>query len=376
MEVLALIAPSVNRVYGQVAKKMAIAEIQFILAGITKALEVQIAEREIGGIDYLSLKLDNNLRNAELNQIKYLLAYSPHIFAAFEVMDEALVKEPNSNASMPSEEEANHELSWLRPLWLPKVDKHPSDLLTTLKYQGKTNEQFTALMIHLAASAAGKYEKLISAQLKVLDPVAGRGTTLNQALMWGLSPSGVEIDKKAGETYRVFISTWLKEHRYKHALHFGKLSFQGKLLGHQVKAELKNQEQNLELFLADTLELNKFIKAGTQDVIVADLPYGVQHAARIRSNEQKATGKSAKAEAGKVLSRKALDLLADALPIWHKALVRDGAIALAINRYTAPWEQSVKLLEANSFRVVSTDGQFRHKVDASIDRDIMLAVKK
>ena len=95
------------------------------------------------------------------------------------------------------------------------------------------------------------------------------------------------------------------------------------------------------------------------DALVADLPYGVQHGART----------------GGALVRSPLATLAEALPVWRGLLRRDGGMALALNRRTAPFDDAARTLEAAGFAVVSADGEFRHRVDQSIDRDVLVAVR-
>ena len=50
----------------------------------------------------------------------------------------------------------------------------------------------------------------------MLDPLCGRGTTLNQALMYGYDGLGVETDGKDVDAYAAFLRTWLKRKRLKH----------------------------------------------------------------------------------------------------------------------------------------------------------------
>ncbi len=116
----------------------------------------------------------------------------------------------------------------LRPLDVLPTLHHPSDLETVLKYPGKTNEQFTALMINLAAALSTRRRGLLDGTLRLLDPMCGRGTTLNRALRLGLSPRRAEIDRKDVEAYRAFLSSWLRGHRYKHSLDTGRLAVQGR----------------------------------------------------------------------------------------------------------------------------------------------------
>lgn len=381
MDILALVAPSVNRVYGHAASALALEEFRFVAERVAPGALLDAGHTVEVGVPYLRLSVSDEawedpLARAELGR---MLAFSPHVFAAFEEAGRMPILEPvfdggegsrgpGADASLADERLFVDEMPsvpLLQPLPLPAVERYGSELLTTLKYQGKTNEQFTALMIHLAAHTAGKGAKLADGTLRLLDPMAGRGTTLNQALMWGLSPVGVDIDKKDAEIFRAFLTSWMREGRLKHTAKSGKLTVHGKALGAHFHAELaaskeaqkRGHSQSLDLYTADATEMASFLKAKSADVIVADLPYGVQHGAR----------------SGGALKRSPLDLLEAALPALSRVLLAGGAAALAINRHTAPWEATARLLEDHGFTVVSTDGQFRHRVDSSIDRDIVLA---
>ena len=62
--------------------------------------------------------------------------------------------------------------------------------------------------VTLAASAFATQERRA---LSLLDPLCGRGTTLNQALSYGFHATGVEIDKKDFEAYALFIQRYVKD---------------------------------------------------------------------------------------------------------------------------------------------------------------------
>ena len=84
----------------------------------------------------------------------------------------------------------------------PALARYDSDLITIPKYAGKTNEQFTKLLLNLTILLARRpRRRMLDAQLVVLDPLCGRGTTLNQALMYGYDAIGIEIDGKDVEAY-------------------------------------------------------------------------------------------------------------------------------------------------------------------------------
>ena len=123
----------------------------------------------------------------------------------------------------------------------------------------------------------------------------------------------------------------------------------------------------------DTTKLPDVMRRASVDVVVTDLPYGVQHGSHGSNGER--------------LARSPLRLLDRALPGWHDALRTGGTIGLAYNRHVAGPEAMAEALEAHGFTVVHGHGvdgptqghvaadAFRHRVDASIDRDIVVARK-
>lgn len=364
MRVNVLIAPSANRVYGLEAPRLAAAELAFVLNEGAPGVLTDTSDVREAGLDFLALDIDDEAweRPEVQRELAFALAYSPHVFAAFEEVGR--MPAPTADRTYVDE---SPTLPLLQPIPLPDVERYPSTLLTTLKYQGKTNEQFTALLVHLAAHAAGKAQALREGTLRVLDPVAGRGTTLNQALMWGLSPVGVDLDKKDAELYRAFLTTWMRENRLKHTTSDTKLTINKKALGRHFHAELARSKsdqragrsQSLEFYTADSTGLDHFLKSRSVDVIVADLPYGVQHGAKV----------------GAHLSRSPLDFLRNALPAWTRVLARGGSVALAYNRHTTSADDVHAILREHGLTSAGEDSNFRHRVDASIDRDIALARK-
>ncbi len=103
---------------------------------------------------------------------------------------------------------------WLRPLELKRTPYLEDDLSQVLKYKGKTNADFTAMMLHCARSASA----FASARtpLTVLDPLCGRGTTLFCALQEGECAVGADTDEKAVHEADVYFERYLQYHRIKH----------------------------------------------------------------------------------------------------------------------------------------------------------------
>ncbi len=339
---LILRAPSANRVYTDAAGPLAVAEARHVLSAHL-GVPVRAHERHVAGVDYVEVLAD--VDRAALVRAASALSSTLALFAPRRTGGVVL----------------------LEPVDPVPVHRHGSDLETTLRYPGKTNEQFTALLLNLAAAASEHRTGLADGTLAVLDPMCGRGTTLSRALRLGLSPVGADLDRADIEAYRAFLLTWMRTHRLKHTSATGRLAAHGTVLGTRFTAELAADKaaqrsgdvQRVELLRCDTTELGSALGAARFDAIVADLPYGVQHGAR----------------SGGALRRSPLATLRDALPAWHRLLRRDGGMALALNRHTAPLHETVAVLEAAGFTALGEPGAFRHRVDQSIDRDVVVAVR-
>ena len=103
---------------------------------------------------------------------------------------------------------------WLKPLQLHQAVYMDTDLPQVLKYKGKTNADFTLMMLHCVKAASAF--ALDDGPLTVLDPLCGRATTLFCALQEGNNAVGVEIEKKAVHEADTYFKRYLQYHRYKH----------------------------------------------------------------------------------------------------------------------------------------------------------------
>lgn len=252
------------------------------------------------------------------------------------------------------------------PVPLSRLQPQQEDLVTIPKYQGRTNEQFTRLMLN-AVLLYTPYWDLPARNIQVLDPMCGRGTTLLEALVQGHAASGIEIDKKETEWYKTYLANYLKFNRYKHQVtqenitdHRGAIGQRYSFTFAPDKETLKETPQHCQMVRGDTLLGKRFFPKESFHVLAADLPYGVQHGA--------AQGSS--------LSRKPQELMEAALPVWHTLLKPQGAMALAYNTRTLSPDTLAALAEKSGFQVIRPEAySFNHRVDASIQRDLLLAVK-
>ena len=210
--------------------------------------------------------------------------------------------------------------------------------------------------------------------MRLFDPMCGRGTTLNQAVMYGMDAAGVDIDAKDFEAYSVFFRTWLKNSRLKHKADVATVRRHKATLGRRLQVglgaskDLYREGKTIDVTVvnADTLKSGDFFRRGEFDLIVTAAPYGVQHGNRPHGG----------GNAGR-LSRSPVDLLAAAVPVWEPLLRPGGAIGISWNTFVGRREQLAEILRANGFTVRDSEAyqNFAHRVDQSINRDIIVAAK-
>jgi SAM-dependent methyltransferase len=363
-----LISPSHNRVYLAGAPALARAELAVFASALPDgAIDAgRVAETVIGGVPYVTFEA-----GGLSEEDAALLANLSSLYALFEI----------TGAS-------GDEL--LRPVPLRRLDRYDDDLLTILKYPGKTNEQFTKLLLNVTLASSAFAGELSSPglpggrRLAVLDPLCGRGTTLNQALMYGFDAYGADIDARDVETYAVFIQRWLKDKRLKHQADFSPVRRDRKVVARRLTAEFAATKdeykagdvQRLEVVEADTTRVVEFFRAASVDLVVTDLPYGVQHGSHGGHGAGRPGGERAR-DAGRALARSPLELLHAAAPAWAKALRPGGAIGLSWNTRVARRDDAAEALAAAGMEIVD-DGPyhaFRHRVDQAITRDVLVARK-
>jgi len=355
-----LILPSHNRVYADAAPALARAEFAVLSAALPDGAidEESVAETAIGGVPYVAFEADDlSQRDADV------LADLSSLYALFEI--------------------AGGEL--LRPVPLRRLDRFDDDLLTILKYPGKTNEQFTKLLLNVTLASSAFVGQLASPggrRLAVLDPLCGRGTTLNQALMYGFDAYGADVDARDVEAYVVFIQRWLKDKRLKHQADFSPVRRDRKVVARRLTAQFAATKdeykagdvQRLEVVETDTTRVGEFFRAASADLVVADLPYGVQHG----SHASGRAGAGSRARGGgRALARSPLDLLREAAPAWVKALRPGGALGISWNTLVARREDAAAALAAAGLEVLDSGPYraFRHRVDQAITRDVLVARK-
>jgi SAM-dependent methyltransferase len=332
-----LLAPSANRVYADQAARLSLAELSAFRSVLSDDLS-DISEMSLGGVTYLGFS--GSLTRRDIAYLSNLSA----AYALFETADELL-----------------------RPLEMAPLARYDSDLITIPKYAGKTNEQFTKLLLNLTLLASASAPRMLDGHVTVLDPVCGRGTTLNQALMYGYDAVGVEIDGKDVEAYKSFLQTWLKRKRLKHTADLVPVRRQGRRAARRLEVTLAASKddhkagavQKVTVLQADTTQLDGLLRGGVADVLIADLPYGVAH-----GSQDEYGG----------LSRSPLDLLERAMPEWLPLVRPGGALGLSWNTKVARRELAEDILLANGLEIIEYE-PLAHRVDQGIERDVVVARK-
>ena len=330
-----LVSPSTNRVYSDAAAGLTLAELavfgERVLGG---ALGTPRVER-MGSVEYLAFGAEGLGERALA-----VLSNLSSAFALFALAD-----------------------GRLRPLELRRLDRFDSDLLTIQRYAGKTNETFTKLLLNVTLASSAFAPELLERTFTVLDPLCGRGTTLNQALMYGFDAAGVEIDGKDFDAYAAFIKRWVKDKRLKHRVHVGHVKGHRRIaldIGLDKAGFRQGKALHLAVVNASTLESAEVYPPRSFDVVVADAPYGVKHASAGPRGE---------------LSRSPLELLKEAAPVWREALRPGGALGIAWNVRVARREVVAEALAQGGLEPCDSPPyrRFQHRVDQAILRDVVVA---
>lgn len=338
MPIYALLEHPVHRrIYTDAAREIALAELR--LAGRCLADGGEAYVDGFGGPDCFVIAA----REDELP----LLAGLSFVYAAYELRGTA--DEP-----------------LLRPVALPPayLDENVTSIL---KYAGKTNERFTRLLVN-AAVFAGDFAR--APRLSLLDPVAGKGTTLFEALSRGYDASGMEIGGRVVHEASVYLKKYLETAKYKHTLETDRVSGENRVftaeryrftLGRD-KREIAESPHRVTMVAGDARYADRCFPKESFEGIVGDLPYGIEHG---NVTNEKQTG----------ITRSPSELLDVCLPAWRRVLKPGGAMALAWNTFVLPRAAMREVVEKHGFRVLEDApfDAFAHRVDQAIRRDILVA---
>lgn len=327
------IAPQRTTLYGNLARFLAAPEV------FASPLGPRIRDwehRRLGGQQYLLLDLDGDLTGQDLA----LLARLGTIDATHEYFERI------GDLAGPL----------LRPLeweWSPFL---PLELVETRRYRGKTSELFSAVLLNLALFA-GAFSTQLGERLRVLDPLAGGGTTLFTALTRGHDAVGIERDREDIESTDTYVRQFLRGI----GVPFKRVDERVRGAGRRYLFTIGRQDATRLLALVlgdtnDTPDLLAGLPGGARfHAVVADLPYGVQHRGQVEA------------------------LLTAALPLWADALLPGGAIALAWEASHLQRPEARALVNRHRGLRVADEPPYNaleHPVDRQIKRRDVLVIRK
>ena len=333
--------PGHNRIYFDTALTIACNEIR----AITEARDIEIKDigkRELNLPACICFSTEEPLNSKALKALSASSVY----YAIFEILEQGL----------------------LRPLAVEPFGTFPESLNQILKYTGKTNEQFTRMMVNLALSAC----KTDSEQITLIDPMCGKGTTLFEGMVRGFNVVGVEINDKWTQEIQAYLINYLKKGRYKHTKAKERRTHNGKRLSDgftletaATKEDFSNgKTQTLKVFPADTRHTQFLAKKNSCDILVSDLPYGVQHGSKNAKDPK--------------MDRSPVELLKEAAPAWKAVMKQKGALVISFNEFTLKWKEAEEALTEAGFKVLGVEPyiNYLHRVDQSINRNLIVAVKQ
>ncbi|GAA1908590.1 TRM11 family SAM-dependent methyltransferase [Lapillicoccus jejuensis] len=346
---LLLLSPSSNRVYAGTAPGVVAAELQVLAEGRLGAPVRSVEPVRVAGVDYLAVELDAPDEPTGGEGYGATYAALGQLSAAH-----ALFRRVGDDL--------------LAPVGLPRTERLDDDLLTIPKYPGRTNEQFTRALLNVTLAATSWGDQVGRRPFTVLDPLAGRGTTLSWALALGHDAYGVELERREVEAYAAFLTTWLRRKRLKHSIGLNPLRRNGRQVAELLEAFLHpdaeawkaGQRQHLSLFAADTLRTAELLGRRKVEAVVTDAPYGVAHGSRAGGGGR---------------DRSPADLLAEAVPVWASVLRSGGAMGIAWNTHGLAREDLAAIVTGAGL-VVRDEGpwtRLAHRVDAGIHRDVLVA---
>lgn len=327
------LAPQRSTLYGNLVRFLAAPE---VLASPLAPRLRDWERRRLGGQDYLLLDLDGGLTDRD----RALLARLATVGAAHEYF--ARVGDVAGPLLRP-----------LEPAWTPFL---PVELVETRRYQGKTSELFTGVLLNLALFA-GAFADRLDQRLRILDPLAGGGTTLFSALLRGYDAVGIEREREDIASTDTYVQQFLRGV----GVPFTRLDERVRGAGRRYLFTIGRRDDTraLGLILGDTYDTPRLL-AGLPGgarfhAVVADLPYGIQHQGQVAA------------------------LLERALPLWADALLPGGTVALAWEASRLRRPAAIELVQAHpGLRVLdeSPYDALEHPVDRQIKRRDVLVIRR
>lgn len=344
MKYAILYHPGHNRVYFETSLKLSVSEFGIVAQKLSTGFE-NVEQQNICGVDYLVFETEAELSETDI-RIIFDLSFT---YALFQI-------------------EQMNDTVYLKPVAKLREDFVNDGISSMLKYTGKTNEIFTRMMINVAVYSQNNRENI-----RLLDPIAGKGTTLYEGLVKGYNVYGIEIGSTVVNEAYHFVKRFLESARYKFSYSSMRISGPNKSFTAtrhtfetaSSKEDFKNKNtKTIEMIAGNSQYADKYYKKNFFDVMVGDLPYGVQHGNVTKEKQSSIT-------------RNPSELLNACIPAWKQVLKPNGIIVLAWNSNVLPRARMEQIFEEHGFTVKTEEPytQFAHRVDQAILRDIIVAQK-
>lgn len=320
------ISPERSTQYARLASELAPHELRLSPLG---ARIGEIRRLQAAGLEYLRFDLPAAPDATELEELGRL-ALTCAYFEWFDRLGE-------------------HDGPFLHPLETGFRPALPSDILSARRYKGKTNELFTLFLCNLARASSACARQPWKG-IRVLDPLAGGGTTLFAALYLGASSAGIEKDAVDAESTATFLRGYLQEQRIHQTLREERL----RKVGHRWNFTIgRGDAQRCLIARGETAQARELVSGFKPHLIVTDLPYGIQHEGAL------------------------VDLLGEALPVWAGLLQPGGALVFSWDATRLPRPEMIAAVESACPLVVRDEppyNQLAHRVDRVIkQRDVIVA---
>ena len=228
----------------------------------------------------------------------------------------------------------------------------PEELVWGNKYKGKTNEIATQLAMNIGLHYVPiDKKKDATKNIKLLDPMAGRGTTLLWAARYGLDAIGVEKNRDALNHFCRHVKGQCKRHRIKHKYIQGNIGKKNKA-GIGAFHEIQWTHCRSKIIIGDSSEKN--FLSERFDLIVCDIPYGIQFF-------------------GKEGKRNPRQLIEECAPNWIERLHLGGIVVIVFNSFQPKRRELIDIFEEHTLEHI--DFQAPHRMSESIKRDIVVFKK-
>jgi hypothetical protein len=226
----------------------------------------------------------------------------------------------------------------------------PAPFVYGAKYRGKTHETLTLLALNVARATCTLPAE---APIKVLDPMAGRGTTLLWAARLGWSATGIERQAGAIADLQRHVKKQCKLLRIKHKETRGTVGRKGRG-GTGTFVRYRFADSSIRLITGDARTTRPLLQAERFPLIVSDLPYGIQHTRDDGWRDPSAT-------------------LRACAPEWADRLAPGGSMVLCFNAFLPKRELLLELftnagLQPHPFTAP-------HRMSESILRDVVVFTK-